>query len=341
MNKILDSFDRKSPLKWLVVIGLVVIIGFIIHAHIEKPLIDEIIGDDFVKQGDMKVVPVPIPKKLSFAGEEVPLNLFYVRESLDRELTVNTYWHSQSLLLFKRAHRYFPVIEPILKKNDIPEDFKYMILAESGFLHNISIAGAAGYWQFIKSTAQEYGLEVNQYVDERYNLEKSTEAMCKFLKKAYEKYGTWTLAAAAFNGGMGRFDRIVQSQKTTNYYEMYMNQETSRYSFRILAFKLIFEHPERYGYYFKKENLYPPIPSKEIVVKEDISNLIEFAQKQGINYRILRELNPWISDTSLIVSPNKRYRIKIPTGNYKNYDEMIREEVNKEASVPDNSYDKD
>ncbi|NMD15177.1 MAG: lytic transglycosylase domain-containing protein, partial [Bacteroidales bacterium] len=238
MNKILDSFDRKSPLKWLVVIGLVVIIGFIIHAHIEKPLIDEIIGDDFVKQGDMKVVPVPIPKKLSFAGEEVPLNLFYVRESLDRELTVNTYWHSQSLLLFKRAHRYFPVIEPILKKNDIPEDFKYMILAESGFLHNISIAGAAGYWQFIKSTAQEYGLEVNQYVDERYNLEKSTEAMCKFLKKAYEKYGTWTLAAAAFNGGMGRFDRIVQSQKTTNYYEMYMNQETSRYIFRILAFKL-------------------------------------------------------------------------------------------------------
>lgn len=340
MNKISKIF-RKKNLKWFVAPGLILSIVIIIFAYTEKPESEDIIGDDFVIKAEMKAVPVPIPKKLSFAGEEVPLNLFYVREGLDRELTLNTYWHSQSLLLFKRANRYFPVIEPILKRNNIPEDFKYMILVESGFLHNISSAGAAGYWQFLKSTAQEYGLEVNQYVDERYHLEKSTEALCKFLRKSYQRYGTWTVSAASFNGGMGRFDRIVQSQKTSNYYEMYMNQETSRYIFRILAFKLIFEHPERYGYYFKKEQLYPPIRSKEVIVKENIPNLVDFAKKQGINYRILREMNPWLSDTCLMVTTNKTYRIKIPTGNYNSYDEMIREELKKEASIPGDSYEKD
>ncbi len=284
--------------------------------------------DEFMKRSGIATVAVPLPRKMTFAGEPVPLNLFYVREALDRELTINTYWHSQSLMLFKRANRFFPEIEPILKREGIPADFKYLILVESGFLHDVSPAGAAGYWQFLPETAKELGLEVTDKIDERYNLEKSTEAFCKFLKKAYAKYGNWTTTAAAFNGGMGRFDRIASTQKTTNYYEMYMNPETSRYVFRILAFKLIFENPQKYGYVLRKEDLYPHIPYKAVVVSQSISNLVQWARAQGINYRILRELNPWIRDTSLVVKPGKVYSIKIAKGKYVDYDALLRESVN-------------
>ena len=210
----------------------------------------------------------------------------------------------------------------------MPDDFKYSVLGESGFLHNVSPAGAAGYWQFLKETAQEYGLEVSATVDERYHLEKSTHAVGRFLKKSFEKYGNWTVVAASFNGGMGRFDRIVKSQKTTNYYEMYMNPETSRYIFRILAFKLIFEHPEKYGYFLKKEELYPRIRTKTLEINQNIPDLPGFASGQGISYRMLRELNPWINDTQWVVKQGKTYKSLLPVGNYTEYDELVREEVN-------------
>lgn len=318
----------RKPHYYIFLFALIIIAAGLFLAFERKTPETMLPADDFVKRAESRTVAVPLPRKISFAGENVPLNLFYVREALDRELTINTYWHSQSLLLFKRANRFFPVIEPILRKNGIPDDFKYIVLAESAFLHNVSPAGAAGYWQFLKETAKEYGLEVSGSVDERYHLEKATHAVCRYLKKAHEKYGNWTVVAAAFNGGMGRFDRIIKSQSTANYYEMYMNQETSRYIFRILAFKLIFEHPERYGYFLKKEELYPRIPQKDIEVKANIPNLVEFAQQHGISYRMLRELNPWINDTQLVVSQGKTYRIKIPTGKFSDYDHLLREEVN-------------
>ncbi|MGC8865303.1 MAG: lytic transglycosylase domain-containing protein [Bacteroidales bacterium] len=318
------SLQRKFP--YLTYIGLAVVV--IITSLTAWKIISEPGDDDFILRSGMTTVAVPLPKKMSFAGEPVPLNLFYVREALDRELTLNTYWHSQSIMLFKRAHRFFSVIEPILKKQGIPSDFKYLILVESGFLHDVSPAGAAGYWQFLPETAKELGLEVNDKVDERYDLEKSTLAFCKFIKKAYEKYGSWTTAAAAFNGGMGRFDRITGIQKTSNYYEMYMNSETSRYVFRILAFKLIFEHPQRYGYVLRKEDLYPSIPFKRITINQSIPNLVQWAREQGINYRILRELNPWIRDTQLVVNPGKVYSLKVAAGKFADYDALLRESVN-------------
>ncbi len=319
-------FDFKKKYRVLLLAHLAILLVILVFAawHFTAEPFD----DDFMKRSGAATVAVPLPRKMSFAGENVPLNLFYVRESLDRELTINTYWHSQSLILFKRAHRFFPVIEPILKREGVPVDFKYLVLAESGFLHDVSPAGAAGYWQFLPETAKEYGLEVNPQIDERYHLEKATQAFCKFLKKAYQKYGSWTTAAAAFNGGMGRMDRIVGTQKTSNYYEMYMNPETSRYVFRILAFKLIFEHPQRYGYVLRKEDLYPRLPIKEVTVSENIPNLVEWSRKQGINYRILRELNPWIRDTALVVKSGKVYTIKIATSKYNDYDALLRESVN-------------
>lgn len=288
----------------------------------------ENIRSDFSELSGFKAVSPPIPRKLDFAGESVPLNLFYVREALDRELSVNTYWHSQSLLLFKRANRHLPVVESILKKHQIPDDFKYVVLVESGFQHAVSSAGAAGYWQFMKETALEYGLEVTDQVDERYHLVKATEATCKYLLKSHEKYGSWTLVAAAFNGGQGRMDKLVKRQKTNNYYEMFMNQETSRYVFRILALKLIFEHPEKYGYQLKREDLYPSIPQKRFTVTESIPNLVEFAREKNVSYRMLRELNPWLADTFLPVKPGKSYHLVLPTGKFDDYDALIRDEVN-------------
>ncbi|MDK2910114.1 MAG: rane-bound lytic murein transglycosylase [Bacteroidales bacterium] len=320
----ISDFRRNHPGLFIASFSLL----FILTILTAWQIVGEPNDDDFIKRSGSSTVAVPIPRKLSFAGEPVPLNLFYVREALDRELTLNTYWHSQSILLFKRANRFFPIIAPILKNQGIPEDFKYLILVESGFLHDISPAGAAGYWQFLPETAKEFGLEVNDKIDERYHLEKSTAAFCKFLKKAYSKYGSWTTAAAAFNGGMGRFDRITATQKTTNYYEMYMNPETSRYVFRILAFKLIFEHPQKYGYVLRKEDLYPRIPLKEVRVTQTIPNLVQWSREQGINYRILRELNPWIRDTSLVVKPGSVYTIKIAKGKYADYDALLRQSVN-------------
>ncbi len=320
---------RKNRIIYLSLsITFIILTGILLFRFTDFDNETDNIRNDFSILTGMKVIPPPLPKKLDFAGEDVPLNLFYVREALDKELSINTYWQSQSLLLFKRANRYLPTVEAILKKQGIPEDFKYVVLAESGFQHLVSPAGAAGYWQFIKETAIEYGLEVTDQVDERYHLEKATNATCKFLKKSYEKYGSWTLVGASFNGGQGRIERLVKRQRTNNYYELFMNQETSRYIFRVLALKLIFEHPEKYGYQLKKENLYPSIPHKTITITETIPNLVDFAKDKDINYRMLRELNPWLADTFLPVKVGKVYKLKIPTGKFNDYDALLRDEVN-------------
>ena len=263
----------------------------------------------------MSVLPVHsvvIPEKLNFADESVPLEVFYVKESLDRELLVNTYWHSSSLMLFKRANRWFPVIEPILKKNGIPDDFKYLALIESGLQNVSSPAGAKGFWQFLKNTGREYGLEVNSGIDERLNVEKSTEAACRYLNNSYEKYGDWTLVASAFNAGNRRINQALEKQKVDSYYDLLLNDETSRYLFRILAIKTIFNDPETYGFQLTDQDLYPPIPTQTVTVKKTIKDLVGFAQDHNITYKTLKYFNPWILKDYLPNRSRRTYIIKIP-----------------------------
>jgi len=255
---------------------------------------------------------IEIPQKLDLAGESVPLERLDVRESLDRELLVNTYWHSQTFLFFKRAYRYFPVIEPILKKNGIPDDFKYLALIESGLVNVISPSGATGYWQFIEATGNKYGLIINDEVDERYHLEKSTEAFCKYIKSSYNLFKSWTLSAAAYNMGDAGLENHIKNQKVYNYYDLYLNNETARYVFRILAVKIIFEAPRKYGFYFEDYNLYPPVKTESVEVDTTIKDLPQFALDKGINYKILKEYNPWLKKTSLINKGKNTYFIKIP-----------------------------
>lgn len=261
---------------------------------------------------EYKVFIPKVPDTLDFCGEEVPSNDIDVRERVERELLVNAHWYSAAILYLKRANRWFPVIEPILMKHGIPDDFKYMAVIESGLTNAVSPAGAAGFWQLMEPAAKKYGLEVTKEVDERFNVEKATEAACKYLNDAYSKYGNWTLAAASYNYGLNGVDRQIMRQKTNNYYNLYLNLETYRFIARILAIKEIFEEPKKYGFDLKTEELYPPIETEEKVVNSKIKDLADFAADNGINYKILKLMNPWLRDNYLPNNFKKRYVIKIP-----------------------------
>jgi hypothetical protein len=266
------------------------------------------------KQSTLQVItPVPVPDSASFAGEGLPMEYFYVREQLERELTVNTYWHSSTLLLLKRANRWLPVIEPILEANGVPDDFKYIAMIESNLTNTVSPAGAAGFWQFLEGTAREYGLTVNKEVDERYHLEKATEKACRYIKEAREKYGSWTMAAIAYNAGMNRVSSVVGKQGSANYFELNLSEETSRYIYRAVAIKEITLHPEKYGYILRPEDLYQAIPFRELTIDTTISDLGGFARAHGINYRLLKELNPWLIDSKITVIGPAKYTIRIAT----------------------------
>ena len=258
------------------------------------------------------IYALPIPDTLTFAGEPVPMEQYDVRERFDREMLVNTYWQSQTLLFFKRANRWFPVIEPILKEHGVPEDFKYLALIESGLMDVVSPAGAASYWQFLEGTARDYGLEVNRHVDERYHVEKATAAAATYLKDSKERYGSWTMAAAAYNIGNSRLGRILENQKTDNYYDLYLNEETARYVFRILAIKTIFSDPAGFGFHFRQEDLYPPLEYFTVEVDTTINNLPDFAIAHQTTYKALRMLNPWLRSYELPRRSGKTYTLKIP-----------------------------
>lgn len=257
------------------------------------------------------VYALPMPEELNFAGEPVPIENFEVRERFDRELLVNSYWQSQTLLFFKRANRWFPVIEPILQEEGIPDDFKYLALIESGLMNVVSPANAAGYWQILQSTGRELGLEVNNNVDERYHVEKSTRAAAKFLRSAYNRYNSWTSAAAAYNMGRAGFNRQISNQQQQSYYNLWLNEETSRYVFRILAIKTIFENPRAHGFNFSEDDLYKPFEYYTVQVDTSIDDLVAFAHEHQITYKELRTLNPWLRQRELNNRSRKVYEIKI------------------------------
>ena len=260
----------------------------------------------------LNAVSLDLPEEMTFAGETVPLEIPDVRERLDRELHINTYWHSSTIFLIKRANRWIPQIEQILKENGIPEDFKYLTAIESGFDNVVSPKNAVGFWQILSTSGKENGLEINKYVDERYDPIKSTEAACKYLKKAYEKFGSWTSAAASYNRGMRGLQNAMDDQEIDSYYDLLLNEETSRYVFRILAAKEIIEHPEKYGFEINQDHLYGPENIRLVEVDEDIDDLVSFAKEQGINYKLLKRHNPWLRRDQLKVQSNKTYHIAIP-----------------------------
>jgi len=265
---------------------------------------------------DYKIYAINLPANLVFLDEHVPLKQFNVAERLDREMLVNTYWQSQTLLFFKRSQKWFPVIEPILKEEGLPEDFKYLAVIESGLQDIISPSGAAGFWQIMKGTGKELGLEINNYVDERYHLEKATRAACQYLKEAHEKYGSWTIAAASYNMGMNGMDRRLTEQQVSSYFDLHLNSETARYVYRMMAVKLILENPNDFGFNFRDKDLYKNIPTQELSVDSGITDLADFALSNGISIHLLKTLNPWLRSDHLANTSNKNYIIRVPTEEY-------------------------
>ncbi len=283
-------------------------------------------SDDNLKRSnlifDYNVYALPIPENLNFSEEPLPLYLPDIRERMDRELLVNTYWQSNSLLLFKRAHKYFPIIEPILEQYGIPDDFKYLAVIESGLQNVTSPAGAKGFWQIMKSTGKEYGMEINSNVDERYHLKLSTHLACQYLLKAKEKLGSWTLAAASYNAGISGIASELNRQSVSHYYDLLLGEETGRYLFRIVALKEIMTHPKNYGFNFEDKDLYAYAPTFEVEVDTAVSDFVEFAKNFGLNYKQLKLHNPWLRDDFLNNKSRKKYLIELPKKDYYTSDKL-------------------
>lgn len=265
---------------------------------------------------DYNIYALPMPEGLNFAGEKVPLEDPDVYERMDRELLVNTYWQSNALILMKRANKFFPVIEPILKEYGIPDDFKYLAIAESGLTQAVSPAKAVGFWQIMEGTGEDYKLEINGNVDERYHIEKSTRVASEYLKKAREKFGSWTLAAAAYNAGNAGIQRQLDRQGVNDYYDLLLGEETGRYIFRLLALKELMQNPQKYGFNFSSEDLYTHIPTYTVKVDTPVTDFAVFAKKFGINYKILKIHNPWLREANLNNRSGKPYEIEIPEEGY-------------------------
>lgn len=266
-----------------------------------------------VVEKEVRFEAVELPEAVSFAGEPMPLHRFDVKEALDRELLSNAYFHSQTIRFIKMAPRYFSIIEPILKEQGIHEDFKYLAVAESSLdPRAVSPARAVGFWQFMKGTASDYGLEVNKEIDERYHIEKATYAACDYLKDAYEKFGSWTMVAASYNRGMNGVQRQIDRQKTDDYYDLLITTETARYVYRIVALKLILENPEKYNFYIQEDEKYPVIPTREVEINGAVESFADFAKEHGISYKLLKDFNPWLRENHLTNPKKKKYVVKIP-----------------------------
>ncbi|MDR1336465.1 MAG: lytic transglycosylase domain-containing protein [Tannerella sp.] len=283
-------------------LALCLAIGFSDSARVmeERPVVSTV------------TVSPDVPLQVTFCDHPLDLTRYNMYEGMDRELSSFTYYHSTTLLLFKRANRYFPVMEPILKASGVPDDFKYLAVIESHLDPNaVSPARAVGIWQFMEGTAKEYGLTVTPTVDERCHLERSTEAACRYLKEAYAKYGDWVTVAASYNAGMGRISSEMGRQQVASALDLWLVEETSRYVYRMLAVKQIFEHPYRYGFVLTAGNLYKPLVYDEVTVADDIPDLAAYAKAQGVTYADLKRYNPWLKDSKLSVA-GKSFVLHIP-----------------------------
>ncbi len=326
--------------KYIFIITPIIILIIIIKLFIFSKGKNDGIGDKEYKEGFnkyYKIFAIDIPDKMNFCNELVPIQHYDVRESFDREILVNTYWQSQTLMFFKRANRWFPLIERILKKNNLPDDLKYISIIESGLMNVKSPAGASGYWQFMKPTAKSYGLEISEEVDERFNLEKSTEAACKYFQDAYKMYNNWTLVAASYNIGMGNLSKEIQNQKVSSYYDLFLNEETGRYVYRILAVKLLLNNPKNYGFYFRKKDLYPEIPTYSVNIDSSIADLALFSKHYNINYKLLRDFNPWIIGYTLTNKDKKIYKFTIPKIDSLNYDVLLKDSAEEILKLEDST----
>tara|TARA_R110000868_G_scaffold97396_3_gene267780 strand:- start:49381 stop:50367 length:987 start_codon:yes stop_codon:yes gene_type:complete len=317
--QIINPLKKKHIYNLYFLIALqFMIIGFLFYQSKEEkfqvPVNDG--GGATLRPGEARSKPrvkiFDLPEKPVFAGEKVPIEQPDVFERFEREVYVNAYWESNALLMLKRSGKYFPFIEKTLEENGIPDDFKYVAIIESGLLNVTSPAGAKGFWQFMKGTAGDFGLEVNRYVDERYHFEKATIAACKYIRAAYGKFGNWTSVAASYNLGMAGIARRKNQQLSPDYYNLYLNEETSRYIFRILAIKEIFENQAKYGFELQKEDLYSLPPLREIEVTESIDNLASWAVAHKSNYKEVKIYNPWLINTKLNVRKGGKYVIKLP-----------------------------
>lgn len=303
---------KSNNLKSILFSLLMAVVGFYTATMLisSKPTDDQLLLENI--RSNYRIYAIPLPRQLNFAGEEAPILDYEVRERIDKEILTNTYWQSNTLMFFKRAFRHFGVIEQILIEEGVPTDFKYLAVAESGLQNVVSPAGAAGYWQFMKQTGIQYGLMITDEIDERYHLEKSTRAACKYLKESYSKFGSWSMVAAAYNMGNGGLQKQADNQTDNNYYNLFLNTETSRYLPRILAIKAIMEQPALYGFQFRPVDMYQPIIVKKLIVNQEIKDLSQFAKDNGTNYKHLKLLNPWLRKSFL---PNKQgltYEIAIP-----------------------------
>ncbi|HNX21829.1 MAG TPA: lytic transglycosylase domain-containing protein [Bacteroidales bacterium] len=312
------NFRRKG----LISFGVIVVFSFAFYGISKTNKEDKIetTHEDIISYNNVLATP-PIPKMVQFCGEEVPINIYYVREGLERELIIHCYQHSRTIQTFKRSTRFFPEIEKILKEEGVPEDLKYLCVAESSLENVASPSQAAGFWQFMESTGKNYGLEINDNVDERYHIEKSTRAACTYLKALKEKFGTWALAAAAYNMGENGLQRSISEQSVNNYWDLYLNTETSRYVNRIISYKLMFEEPEKYGVKLKLTECYRPIPYTEIAVDSTIPSLLDFAKANNILYRELKEMNPWLRNKVLPIK-EKKYSVRVPVKTKSTYEEL-------------------
>ena len=302
------NHNRKTIYTISVMIGFVLLVLIFVFGFKGSAPIPESIPSDSL----YFIQSYRIPDEVTFAGERLPLENFDTRESLDRELLVSAYRHSSTILIIKKANRYLPMIEKILAENNIPDDFKYLVAAESEYSNVISPVGATGFWQIMSATGKEEGMEINTVIDERYNVEKSTQFACRYFRKSYEQYGNWTLAAASYNGGRRRISEQIELQKQDNYYDLLLAEETARYIFRAVAYKLVINDPGAYGFDLKKEALYPELDYYEVKVDTAVADFSVFAKQFGTNYKMLKFLNPWLRKPYLTPRANKAYMIKIP-----------------------------
>jgi membrane-bound lytic murein transglycosylase D len=318
-----SGFSEINVSGFISIASLVILFGYISYKEGVDRSHDITEGTSISDDGVMNVsleeaapplsaISLDLPKEISFAGEPVPLHIPDVYERLDKELQINSYLHSNTIFLIKRANRWLPQMKKILDEYGIPDDFKYLPLIESNLLNVVSPRDAVGYWQILESSGKEFGLEISKDVDERYDPLKATEAACKYLKQAYNKFGSWSLVAASYNRGMTGLQKALDNQKVDSYYDLFLNDETSRYVFRILAIKQIIENPAKYGFNVRPEHLYKEEPLEYVEVSENVPDLIAFAKANGTNYKLVKRHNPWLRDDKLSVRKGKVYRIAIP-----------------------------